>query len=175
MVKAKTVIVTGGARCIGKGISKLFHTITEEEWDEVINVNLKGVFNCCQGVVPNFLKQKSGNIINIINISSIWGLVGAACEVHYSTAKAGVIGFTKALAKELGPSNIRVNCIAPGIINTDMISDLNQIELEELRVETPLQRIGSVNDIAHACLFLASDNSSFFTGQVLSPNGGFVI
>lgn len=156
----------------GVSYSSLFDTISEEEWDRVIDVNLKGTFNCCQAVVPTFIRQKSGIIVNI---SSIWGIVGAACEVHYSAAKSGVIGLTKALSKELGSSNIRVNCIAPGVIKTDMISDLSEADLESLRQETPLQKIGSKEDIAKAVYFLASDDAGFITGQVLSPNGGFVI
>jgi 3-oxoacyl-[acyl-carrier protein] reductase len=156
----------------GVAHTQMFDAISEDEWDEVIDTNLKGVFNCCQAVVPRFITQKSGVIINI---SSVWGMVGASCEVHYSAAKAGVIGLTKALAKELGNSNIRVNCVAPGIIETEMISDLSKSDLERLRLETPLQKIGSKEDIAKAVYFLSSEDSNFITGQVLSPNGGFVI
>ena len=162
------------------GISqqKLFTDISEYEWDEMVNVNLKGVFNCSQSVLKHMIRQKNGKIINI---SSIWGMVGASCEVHYSAAKAGVIGLTKALAKELGPSNIQVNCIAPGIIETDMMStfsedELNELnELNELKDETPLMRLGKTKDIAACALYLASENADFITGQVISPNGGFVI
>lgn len=150
----------------------LFDLIKEDEWNEVIDINLKGTFLCCQAVVPFFLKKKEGIIINI---SSIWGIVGAACEVHYSAAKAGLIGFTKALAKELGPSNIRVNCVAPGIIATDMLNSIDDDEVQVLKDDTPLQRLGTVDDIAQTILFLSSEKSSFITGQVLSPNGGFVI
>lgn len=156
------------------GLSRqnLFGDISEPEWDEVISVNLKGVFNCCQSVLPVMLKQKSGKIINV---SSMWGMVGASCEVHYSAAKAGVIGFTKALAKELGPSNIQVNCVAPGIIETDMIKSLAPDELTYLKKATPLMRIGNVMDVANCIVYLASSESDFMTGQVMSPNGGFVI
>ncbi len=156
------------------GISKIsvFGDISEMEWDEVISVNLKGVFNCCQSVLPYMLKNKKGRIINV---SSIWGLTGASCEVHYSAAKAGVIGLTKALAKELGPSNIQVNCVAPGIIETDMNLCLNDEESEALKASTPVMRFGTALEVAHSVLFLASEEASFFTGQVLSPNGGFVV
>ncbi len=150
----------------------LFGEITEQEWDAVLAVNLKGVFNCCQSVLPVMLRKKSGKIINV---SSIWGMVGASCEVPYSAAKAGVIGLTKALAKELGPSNIQVNCVAPGIIETEMLKHLSPDELAELKNETPLQKIGQPKDVAGTIAFLASAESDFITGQVISPNGGFVI
>lgn len=156
------------------GISqfKLFTEITDVEWDIMLNTHLKGMFNCCQGVLPQMIHKKMGKIINI---ASIWGMVGASCEVHYSTAKAGMIGFTKALAKELGPSAIQVNCIAPGIIDTEMNNGLKESEKEILIGETPLLRFGQPEDIANLALYLASDKADFFTGQVLSPNGGFVI
>lgn len=108
-------------------------------------------------------------------MSSIWGITGASCEVHYSAAKAGVIGLTKALAKELGPSNIQVNCVAPGIIETDMNSHISDEVIKKLKDNTPLLRLGSAIEVAHSILFLASEEASFFTGQVLSPNGGFVV
>ena len=156
------------------GISqeKLFTDITDEDWDRMINVNMSSVFICAQEVLKYMIPQKKGKIINI---SSIWGMVGASCEVHYSTAKAGVIGLTKALAKELGPSNIQVNCIAPGIIETDMLSSINQEQLDILRENTPLMRLGSPIDIAMCIFYLASLHADFITGQVISPNGGFVI
>lgn len=111
----------------------------------------------------------------IINISSIWGMVGSSCEVHYSASKAAVIGLTKALAKELGPSNIQVNCVAPGIIDTDMNANLDSDALSQLAEETPIGRLGKPEEIAGLLLYLASDKASFITGQVISPNGGFVI
>lgn len=156
------------------GISKqiLFTDIKELQWDKMFDVNVKGVFNCCSCVVPSMISRKYGKIINI---SSIWGLTGASCEVHYSASKAAVIGFTKALAKELGPSGINVNCIAPGVILTDMNSMLDECTINELKSETPLRSIGSAIDVANAVLFLADDKSSFITGQVISPNGGYVI
>ena len=156
------------------GISKstLFTDIPSAEWDQIMSVNLTGVFHCCQSVLRYMLPQKQGKIINI---ASIWGMVGAACEVHYSAAKAGVIGLTKALAKELGPSNIQVNCIAPGVIATDMLTPYSQSEIEDLVRQTPLNRLGAPLDIANTAFFLASPAGDFITGQVISPNGGFVI
>lgn len=151
---------------------KLFTDITDGDWDNMINTNLKSVFYCSQEVLKEMISEKNGKIINI---SSIWGLVGASCESHYSMSKAGVIGLTKSLAKELGPSNIQVNCIAPGVIETDMLCDCSEDDLNVLRESTPLMRLGSAKDIANCALFLASDHSDFITGQVISPNGGFVI
>ncbi|SHK18773.1 3-oxoacyl-[acyl-carrier protein] reductase [Anaerobranca californiensis DSM 14826] len=156
----------------GVAQEKLFTDITEEDWDWIFDVNVKGVFNCCQSVLPAMISKKRGKIINI---SSIWGITGASCEVHYSAAKAAVIGFTKALAKEVGPSNIQVNCVCPGIIETDMIASIDEEIKEELKRETPLGVIGTPRDIAEVVLFLASDKGNFITGQIISPNGGLVI
>ena len=156
----------------GVAQSILFTDITQDDWKRMIDINLTGVFNCTQSVVKYMISEKKGKIINI---SSIWGMVGGSCEVHYSTVKAGIIGFTKALAKELGPSNIQVNSIAPGVIQTDMLKGLNDKDLEELKYDTPLMRLGTADDIAECALFLASDKADFITGQVISPNGGFVI
>ena len=111
----------------------------------------------------------------IINISSMWGEVGASCEVHYSVSKAGLIGLTKALAKEVGPSNIRVNCVSPGVIDTDMNAHLTNEDIEQLKNDTPLGKIGTCEDVCNAILFLASDKASFVTGQVLGVNGGYII
>ena len=171
--------------CIGKfgkidvlinnaGISqnKLFTDITDDDWNKMMGTNLNGIFYTTQKALQYMLPECSGKIINI---SSIWGMVGGSYEVHYSTSKAAIIGMTKALAKELGPSNIQVNCIAPGVIQTDMLNDIDEEIIEGLREETPLMRIGTVDDIANCALFLASDKSDFITGQVISPNGGFVI
>ena len=152
--------------------TKLFTDLTAQDWDMMFDVNVKGVFHCCQAVLPGMISRKAGCIINV---SSIWGMVGASCEVHYSAAKAAVIGLTKALAKELGPSNIRVNAVAPGVIETRMIAGFDNETKAALRDETPLCRLGTAEDVAQAIRFLASENSSFMTGQVLSPNGGFVI
>ena len=156
------------------GISKtnLFTDISYEEWNEIMNVNLNGVFYTTKKALQYMIPEMSGKIINI---SSIWGIVGGSFEVHYSTSKAAIIGMTKALAKELGPSNINVNCIAPGIIKTDMIKNLSEDTLDMLKEETPLMKLGSPEDIAKCALFLASEGGDFITGQVISPNGGFVI
>lgn len=151
---------------------KMFCDITENDWENMLKVNVTGMFNTCKCVMPFMIHKKEGKIINV---SSIWGLVGASCEVHYSTSKAAIIGFTKALAKELGPSNIKVNCVAPGVINTDMNANLDRETIDTLKEETPLGTIGKPIDIANAIYFLASDKSNFITGQVISPNGGFVI
>lgn len=150
----------------------LFTDISDIEWNEIMDVNLNGVYNVTQAVLPYMIRQKSGSIINI---SSMWGQVGASCEVAYSAAKAGVIGLTKALAKEVGPSGIRVNCIAPGLIETGMNQELTLEDVAAIVDETPLGRIGSTNDVASSALFLASDDSSFITGQVLGVNGGYII
>jgi 3-oxoacyl-[acyl-carrier protein] reductase len=151
---------------------KLFTDITAEDWDIMFDIHVKGIFHCCQCVLPSMISRKRGKIINI---SSIWGMTGASCEVHYSAAKAAVIGFTKALAKELGPSNIQVNCVAPGIVATEMNASLEESERDSLLQNTPLMRFGSPADIAHAIFYLASEKANFLTGQVISPNGGFVI
>lgn len=151
---------------------ELFTDITEAGWREVMGVDLDGVFYCAQAVLPDMLHRKAGKIITL---SSMWGQVGASCEVAYSTAKAGVIGLTKALAKELGPSGIAVNCVAPGVIDTEMNGNLSQDIKDELAEETPLERLGTPEDVAQAVWFLASSAGDFFTGQVLAPNGGLII
>ena len=156
----------------GLAQTKLFVDIKEAEWDEILAVNLKGVYLCTRAALRHMLPKKQGKIINI---SSIWGLVGGACEAHYSAAKAGVIGLTKALAKELGPSGIQVNCIAPGAVATGMLAGYTKEELDELRHQTPLQRLGRPEEIAACALFLASEAADFITGQVISPNGGLVV
>lgn len=149
---------------------KPFIDITDEDWNNMIGVNLNSVFYCTQEVLSNMLKNKSGCIINI---SSVWGITGGSCEVHYSTSKAGINGLTKALAKELGPSNIRVNGVAPGAIMTDMNKDLTNEEIIELNKEIPLGRIGTPQDIARCVKWLIEDQ--YTTGQIISPNGGWVI
>ena len=156
------------------GISRfnLFTDISYDEWHEVMNVNLNSVFYVTQKALQYMLSEHSGKIINK---SSIWGMVGAANEVHYSTSKAALIGMSKALAKELGPSNIQVNVIAPGVIETDMLKEVDDDTIEMLKYETPLMRIGKPIDIARCALFLASEGGDFITGQVISSNGGFVI
>ena len=140
--------------------------------DEIININLKGSIILTQNILKNMIKNKSGNIINI---SSIWGMTGSSCEVLYSTTKAGIIGFTKALAKEVGLSNIRVNCIAPGYIDTDMNKEIDCQTIKYFKKNTPLGVIGQPSDISNLAIFLASNKSKFITGQIISPNGGFLI
>ena len=156
------------------GISKpcLFTDISYEQWDEMISTNLSSVFYVTKKALQYMLPNQSGHIINI---SSMWGQVGASCEVHYSASKAAVIGLTKALAKEVGPSHIQVNCVAPGVIRTAMNSHLDKQTLEMLKEETPLGVIGTTEDVAQMVGFLASDHSDFITGQVFGINGGMVI
>lgn len=150
----------------------LFTDISIDRWNEIIGINLTSAFVYSRECVKDMLKRKSGSIINI---TSMWGIVGASCEVAYSTAKAGIIGMTKALAKELGPSGIRVNAVAPGIINTDMNKRIRPEDMAALCDDTPLMRIGEPLEIAKAALFLASDASSFITGDVLNASGGFIV
>lgn len=150
----------------------LLMDLSEDEWDRTFDTNVKGAFLVSKLCLPHMVRKKSGCILNI---SSIWGLVGSSCEVHYSASKAALIGMTKALAKEMGPSGIRVNCIAPGVIDTEMNSALTDEDIAQLKDETPLERIGHADEIADTVLFLASDKAAFITGQVISPNGGFVI
>ncbi len=152
------------------GISqiKLFTDITDDDWNKMVGVNLSGVFYLTRAVVPAMVHYKDGSIINI---SSVWGVHGASCEVHYSAVKAGVIGLTKALAKELGPSNIRVNCIAPGVIDSKMNSHLSEDELLELTDSTPLGRTGTPAEVAHSARFF--EQNRFTTGQILGVDGGF--
>ena len=146
----------------------LLSDITSGDWDRMINTNLKSVFLMSREASKGMIRNKSGKIINI---SSVWGLVGASCESHYSASKAGIIGFTRALAKELGPSGICVNCIAPGVIETEMNAHLSPEDMASLCEETPLGRIGKPEDVAHAALFFAE--ADFVTGETLSVGGGF--
>ena len=152
------------------GISqtKLFTEITDEDWNNMLNNNLNSAFYCTREAVKCMISNKQGLIINI---SSIWGVTGGSMEVHYSTAKAGLIGFTKALAKELGPSNIRVNAIAPGMINTDMNKEYTTEELEDIEKEIPLERIGKTESIAKCVSWLIEDD--YTTGEIISINGGW--
>lgn len=149
---------------------KLLADITDSDWNKMISVDLCGCFNCCRAASLPMVRQHFGSIINI---SSMWGIVGASCESHYSAAKAGVIGLTKALAKELGPSNIRVNCVAPGVIKTDMLNSFSEADLNSLTDQTPLERLGTPEDIANTVSFLLSDKASFITGQTICVDGGF--
>lgn len=150
----------------------LFIDITPEIWATMLNTNLTSVYNCCNAVLPKMISEHRGNIINI---ASMWGETGGSCEVHYSASKAGVIGLTKALAKEVGLSGIRVNCVSPGVVMTDMMSGFDKETLDSLAEETPLNKLGTSLDIANAVLFLADEKSSFITGQVLGVNGGILI
>ena len=154
------------------GISqyKLFNDITDDDWDNIININLKSAFIVSQEVVRNMIQNKSGCIINI---SSIWGVIGASMEVAYSTSKAGIIGLTKSLAKELGPSNIRVNAIAPGIIDTGMNARFSEDEINSIKEEIPLEKIGKTADVTRCVQWLINDE--YTTGQVISINGGWDI
>jgi 3-oxoacyl-[acyl-carrier protein] reductase len=154
------------------GISqeKMFIDLTDEDWNNMIQTNLTSAFYTIQEVLPTMIHNKSGCIINI---SSIWGLVGASCEVHYSVSKAGIDALTKSLAKELGPSNIRVNSVAPGIIATDMISCYTDEELENIKNQIPLEKIGKPEDISKCVAWLVEDD--YTTGQIISPNGGWII
>lgn len=150
----------------------LLTDMTMGDWRRVMAADLDSVFLCCRAVLPHFVHRKAGKILTV---ASMWGQVGASCEVAYSAAKAGVIGFTKALAREVAPSGITVNCVAPGAIDTEMNAHLGPEALETLAEETPLGRLGRPEEVARALLFLASEGADFLTGQVLSPNGGLVM
>lgn len=150
----------------------LITDIGESRWEEVIDTNLNGVFYCVEKVLPAMISRKSGCIITV---GSMWGQTGASCEVAYSASKAGVIGLTKALAKEVGPSGIRVNCVSPGMIDTEMNSNVDDESRAAIAEETPLCRIGSPSEVAAAIRYLASDEAGFITGQVLGVNGGLIV
>jgi 3-oxoacyl-[acyl-carrier protein] reductase len=156
------------------GISEfsLFTDISDDMWHRMIDTNLSSAFYASRAVLPQMINRKDGCIINV---SSMWGQVGASCEVHYSASKAGLIGLTKALAKEVAPSGIRVNCVAPGAIDTEMNACLSDEAIEEIKNETPLGRLGTPEEIANILLFLADERSSFITGQIIGANGGMII
>lgn len=158
--------------CSGLSHVGLVTDIDPQQWRTLFGVNVDGMHYCCQAVLPHMVHRKEGCILTV---SSMWGQVGASCEVAYSATKGAVIAYTKALAQEVGPSNIRVNCIAPGVIATEMNAHLSPEDLEALADETPLGRIGTPEECAACALFLASEGASFVTGQVLAPNGGLVI
>lgn len=152
---------------------KLFTDISDDDWRKMLSTNLDSVFYCSKQALSRYMLKAHSGVI--LNISSMWGQVGASCEVHYSAAKSGVIGLTKALAKEVGLSGIRVNCICPGVVMTDMMKDFDEDTILQLKEETPLNLLGTPKNIADAALFLCSDKAKFITGQVLGVNGGFVI
>ena len=172
----KAISIMGGIDvlvcCAGIADFGLITDIDEARWNEIIDTDLNGVFYCVRNVLPSMISRKSGSIITV---SSMWGQVGASCEVAYSAAKAGVIGLTKALAKEVGPSNIRVNCVSPGMIDTEMNANVSPEAVKEIADETPLDRTGRPEEVADAIYYLASEASSFVTGQVIGVNGGLVV
>ena len=149
---------------------KLFTDITDDDWRAMLDTNLSGAFYASRAVLPDMISRRYGRIINV---GSIWGQVGASCEVHYSAAKAGLIGLTKALAKEVAPSGVTVNCICPGVIETDMLSSFTPDDLAVLAEETPAGRLGTPEEIAHSILWLADSKSGFMTAQIIGINGGF--
>ena len=156
----------------GSAQQKLFTDITPEEWQHMLDVNLSGAFHLCQLALPGMIRRKAGRILTV---SSMWGQTGGSCEVHYSAAKAGLIGLTKALAKEEGPSGITVNCVAPGVIDTDMMAAFTAEDKAALAEETPVGRLGSADEVAQLLVFLAGESAGYITGQVFGVNGGLVI
>ncbi len=157
---------------VGVASQKLFTDVTDEEWKRTFDVNVNGAFYCTRAVLPEMIRRKSGNVIFV---SSMWGVSGGSCEVLYSATKAALIGMTKALAKEVGPSGIRVNCVAPGVIDTDMNSHLTESDMASLAEDTSLCRIGKADEVAKAIAFLADEESAFITGQVLGVDGGIIV
>lgn len=149
---------------------KLFQDITDEAWQRMLDVNLMGAVRTIRACLPDLLRRKRGSIVTV---SSVWGQYGASCESHYAASKAALIGLSKSLALELGPSGIRVNCVAPGVIDTEMNAMHSEETMRELADETPLGRIGTAAEVADSILYLCSERSSFITGQVLGVNGGF--
>ena len=143
---------------------------TDEQWRRMVDTNLSGAFYLCRAVLPGMISRREGSIVNV---SSIWGRIGASCEVPYSAVKAGLIGLTRGLAKEVGPSGVRVNCVCPGVIRTDMLNAFTPDDLSELADETPLGRLGAPEDVARAVLWLSGPEAAFVTGQVLGVDGGF--
>ena len=172
----RTQLELGGPQVLvcnaGIALQKLFTDTTDEDWRRVLAVDLDGAFYACKAVLPGMIRQKYGRILLV---SSMWGQTGASCEVHYSAAKAGVIGLAKALAKEEAPSGITVNCVAPGVIDTDMMAAFSAEDRAALADETPVGRLGSAGEIARTLMFLASPDAGYITGQVIGQNGGLVI
>lgn len=156
----------------GVAQQKLFTDLTESEWRRMLDVHLTGAFHCCQCALPHMIRQRWGRIVTV---SSMWGQVGGSCEAAYSAAKAGLIGLTKALAKEEGPSGVTVNCVAPGVIDTDMMAGFSEADRSALADETPVGALGTPRQVAEALLFLAGERAGYITGQVLGVNGGLVV
>ena len=156
----------------GISLEGMFCDVSDSDWRSLCDTNLGGVINCTSAVLPHMISQKSGRIINI---SSVWGIVGGSCEVHYSATKSALVGMTRALAKEVGPSGITVNCIAPGLIDTDMNGNLTAQDVAAIVNDTPLCREGTPNDVANLIEFLAGDKASFITGQTISVDGGWCL
>ena len=154
----------------GKDIYKLLTDTIEEEWDEIFSVNVKSAFLLAKYCLPEMIRRKKGKIIFM---SSVWGKVGASMETAYSASKAALVGLTKSLAKEVSPSNINVNCVCPGVIESKMNARFNQAEMRDLIEQTPLKKLGSPADVAELCYFLCSENAAFITGQAISVDGGF--
>ena len=154
----------------GVAEQKLFQDITEQEWQHMLDVNLLGAVRTIRSALPGMLHRKQGSIVTV---SSVWGQAGASCESHYAASKAALIGLTRSLALELGPSGIRVNCVAPGVIDTDMNAVHSAETMRELAEQTPLGRIGTAREVAESILYLCSDKAAFVTGQVLGVTGGF--
>ncbi len=166
--KYLTVLVNNA----GVSLTKLITETTEKEWDNVFSVNLKSAYQITNRVLKGMIEKKRGKIVNV---SSMWGISGSSMEVAYSATKAGLIGYTKALAKEVGQSAINVNCVCPGVIDTPMNANLTNDELNDLKEQTPLNRIGKPDDVANLIYFLCSEEADFITGQVVSVDGGFVL
>ena len=173
---AQTARELGGPQVLvcnaGIAQQKLFTDLTDEDWRRMMSVDLDGVFYACRAALPGMIREKNGRILCV---SSMWGQTGGSCEVHYSAAKAGVIGLCRALAKEEGPSGITVNCVAPGVIDTDMMASFTEEDRAALAEETPVGRLGTAEEIARTLVFLASPDAGYITGQVIGQNGGLVI
>lgn len=173
---AQTARELGGPQVLvcnaGIAQQKLFTDLTDEDWRRMMSVDLDGVFYACRAALPGMIREKYGRILCV---SSMWGQTGGSCEVHYSAAKAGVIGLCRALAKEEGPSGITVNCVAPGVIDTDMMASFTEEDRAALAEETPVGRLGTAEEIALTLVFLASPDAGYITGQVIGQNGGLVI